>query len=69
MDLAGRQALSDNTIFRIYSMTKPVIATEIMMLCKYGKLDLNNPASKFIPEFKTAEVAAMKTVKMWGWNL
>lgn len=37
-------------------MTKPVIATAIMMLCEYGKLDLNNPASKFIPEFKTAEV-------------
>ena len=29
MDLAGRQALSDNTIFRIYSMTKPVIATVV----------------------------------------
>ena len=66
MDLAGRQALSDNTIFRIYSMTKPVIAKAIMMLCEYGKLDLNNPASKFILEFKTAEVVRYENGKDVG---
>lgn len=66
MDLAGRQALPENTIFRIYSMTKPVIASPIMMLREDGKLDLNDPASKFIPEFKTAEVVRFENDKDVG---
>jgi CubicO group peptidase (beta-lactamase class C family) len=46
---------TDN-IFRIASMTKPVISTAAMMLFEEGKFLLDDPLSKFIPEFKNAVV-------------
>jgi CubicO group peptidase (beta-lactamase class C family) len=42
---------SDN-IFRIASMTKPLISVAAMMLYEEGKFLLTDPISKFIPEFK-----------------
>jgi CubicO group peptidase (beta-lactamase class C family) len=45
-----------NTIFRIASMAKPVTSVAIMMLYEEGKVLLNDPVSKFIPEFKDVKV-------------
>ncbi|MBW3598387.1 MAG: beta-lactamase family protein [Planctomycetes bacterium] len=50
---AGRQMQKD-TIFAIASMTKPITATAVMILRDEGKLSLDDPVSKFIPEFKNA---------------
>ncbi|HIC01623.1 TPA: class A beta-lactamase-related serine hydrolase [Candidatus Poribacteria bacterium] len=45
-----------NTIFRIYSMTKPITSVAIMMLYEEGHFQLDDPVSRFIPEFKDMEV-------------
>lgn len=44
------------TIFRIYSMTKPITSVAVMMLCETGKLRLVDPVSRYIPEFKDMKV-------------
>ena len=47
-----------DTIFRIYSMTKPITSTAVMILYEEGKLFLNDPVAKYIPEFAGIQVAA-----------
>ena len=47
-----------STIYRIASMTKPVTSVAVMMLREQGKLALDDPVSKFIPEFKAPKVLA-----------
>lgn len=54
---AGKPMQKD-TIFRIYSMTKPVIGVAMMILYEEGKWRLNDPVSKFIPEFGDLKVYA-----------
>ena len=48
--------MKTNTLFRIYSMTKPIASTALMMLYQDNKFQLNDPLSKFIPEFKDLRV-------------
>ena len=48
--------MSNDSIFRLYSMTKPVVSVAAMMLVEEGKLGLQEPVSKFIPEFKDMKV-------------
>jgi CubicO group peptidase (beta-lactamase class C family) len=55
-DLATKRPITADTIFRIYSMTKPVTSTAVMMLCEQGKLRLADPLSRYLPEFKEARV-------------
>jgi CubicO group peptidase (beta-lactamase class C family) len=57
MDLESKKPVARDTIFRMASMTKPVIGTAIMMLLEEGKLRVDDPVSKFIPEFKNMKVA------------
>jgi CubicO group peptidase (beta-lactamase class C family) len=45
-----------DTLFRIYSMTKPVTSTALMMLVEEGKLRLSDPVTRYIPEFKDLKV-------------
>ena len=45
--------LAKDTVFSVASMTKPIVATSVMMMVEEGKISLDDPASKFIPEFKT----------------
>ena len=53
---AGR-AMEEDTIFRIYSMTKPVTGVALMMLYEEGKFRLNDPIAKYLPELANLEVA------------
>ena len=46
----------DNTIFRIFSMTKPVTAVALMILYEEGKFDLDDKVHGYIPEFSTTMV-------------
>jgi CubicO group peptidase (beta-lactamase class C family) len=55
-DLESRTPMSERSLFRIYSMTKPVTAVAAMMLHEEGRFALNDPVSKYIPEFKQAKV-------------
>jgi CubicO group peptidase (beta-lactamase class C family) len=48
--------MSNDTIFRIASMTKPVASVAMMMLIEEGKILLNDPVSKYLPEFKNPNV-------------
>ena len=44
--------MKEDSIFRIYSMTKPLVSTALMMLVEDGKVQLTDPVSKFLPSFK-----------------
>lgn len=49
--------------FRIASMTKPIVTAAAMTLVEQGKLNLNDPVSKYIPEFKNLKVLATFNAK------
>ena len=49
MDIAHGEPTAEDTIFRIYSMTKAVGAVAAMMLCEAGKLELDAPAASYLP--------------------
>ena len=57
MDLESKKPMAKNSIFRIWSMSKPVAGAAILMLMEEGKVRLNDPVSRFIPEFKGMKVA------------
>jgi CubicO group peptidase (beta-lactamase class C family) len=59
MDVESRKPMAKNSIFRIWSMSKPVTGAAILMLMEEGKLRLNDPVSRFIPEFKGMKVAVI----------
>jgi CubicO group peptidase (beta-lactamase class C family) len=52
MDIEARKPMQKDAIFRIMSMTKPVVGVSIMMMIEEGKIRLTDPVSKFIPEMK-----------------
>ena len=55
-DIESEISVSDKTIYRIYSMTKPVTGVAIMQLVENGQLRLNDKVSKYIPAFKNTKV-------------
>ena len=57
-DKASQEPLDSSTIFRIYSMTKPIVSVALMMLYEEGRFSLKDPVSKFIPAFKKTKVYA-----------
>lgn len=57
-DLARSEPLQRDAIFRIYSMTKTITAAAIVMMMEEGKLLLDDPVSKYIPEFADLRVFA-----------
>ena len=58
MDVERNKPVRPDTIFRIYSMTKPLTSTAIMMLYEEGRFQLDDPISRFIPAFKNPRVYA-----------
>jgi CubicO group peptidase (beta-lactamase class C family) len=61
MDLDTKQPMSSSSMFRIASMTKPVVGVGIMMMVEEGKLRINDPVSRYIPEFRNMKVAVAQT--------
>jgi CubicO group peptidase (beta-lactamase class C family) len=55
-DVERKVAVKDDTIFRIYSMTKPLTSTAFMMLVEEGRVALDEPVHKYIPEWKNLGV-------------
>jgi CubicO group peptidase (beta-lactamase class C family) len=55
-DIASKTPLKDDSIFRLYSMTKPITSVAIMMLQERGQLSVNDPVSKYLPDFANTEV-------------
>ncbi len=57
-DIVANKPMQLDTIFAIASMTKPITATAVMILADEGKLSIDDPVSKYIPEFKEAALKA-----------
>lgn len=57
-NVARNQALPPNAIFRIASMTKPVTSVALLMLVEQGKVSLDDPVSKYLPDFRARPVIA-----------
>jgi len=55
-DVAKKRSMSKDSMFWIASMTKPMTAMGIMMLVEEGKVKLDDPLEKFVPEFKGIQV-------------
>ena len=55
-DVEAYTPIEEDTIFRIYSMTKPITSVALMTLYERGLFQLDTPVSAFIPEFKHLEV-------------
>jgi CubicO group peptidase (beta-lactamase class C family) len=55
-DREQKVPMTKDTIFRIASMTKPIVSVGAMMLAEEGKLDFGAPVSKYLPEFKDLKV-------------
>jgi CubicO group peptidase (beta-lactamase class C family) len=60
-DVEASKPMKTDTLFWFASMTKPMTAVSILMLLEEGKLVLSDPVSKFIPEYRSPQVAV--------WNL
>jgi len=56
-DREQKIAMTTDSIFRIASMTKPIVSIGAMMLAEEGKLDIGAPVSQYIPEFKDLKVS------------
>ena len=59
-DPGTKEPMTPNTIFRIYSMSKPITTVAAMMLVEEGKLQLEEPLSKYIPAFADVKVGVEK---------
>ena len=59
-DVATKLPMSADTIFRLYSMSKPITSVAAMMLVEDGKLKLDDPVSKYIPAFAETKVGVEK---------
>lgn len=51
-DLARSRPMTEDAIFRIYSMTKPITSVAVLQLMEQGKLGLDDPVSRYLPAFK-----------------
>jgi CubicO group peptidase (beta-lactamase class C family) len=51
-DLENRRPMKRDTLFRIASMTKPITALAVMQLVEQGKISVDDPVEKYLPEFK-----------------
>src|ERR1700761_5939528 len=59
-DPATKQPMTDDTIFRLFSMTKPITSVVAMQLIDEGKIKLDDPVSKYIPSFANVKVGVEK---------
>ena len=60
-DPATQAAMTRDTIFRLYSMTKPITSAAAMLLVEQGKLNLDDPVARYIPAFANPQVATERT--------
>lgn len=56
-DIENKKAIQRDSIFRLYSMTKPVTAIAVMKIMEQGLIDLYDPVEKYLPGFKHQKVA------------
>ncbi len=61
MDIENKRPMEEDAIFRIYSMTKPIVSIALMMLLEEGKLNLSDMVAHYIPAFQKTKVYAGMT--------
>ena len=61
MDLESKKPMQKDAIFRIMSMTKPVVGVAVMMLVEEGKVRLTDPVGRFIPDLQNLKVTVLNT--------
>ena len=54
---ADASSMALDSIFRIYSMTKPIVSVAVLMLMEQGKLLLSDPVGKYLPEYAKQQLA------------
>ena len=59
-DKGSSKPMAFDSLFRIYSMTKPLVAVGAMVLVEEGKIQLTDPVSKFLPAFKGQQVSVAR---------
>src|SRR6476620_1603184 len=59
-DVVSKAPMTDQTIFRLFSMTKAITSVAAMMLVDEGKLALEDPIAKYIPSFANVKVGVEK---------
>jgi CubicO group peptidase (beta-lactamase class C family) len=59
-DRANGVPMSKDSIFRIYSMTKPLTSVAAMILVEEGRMQLTDPVSKFLPAFRNMQVSVAR---------
>jgi CubicO group peptidase (beta-lactamase class C family) len=59
-DVATKAPMTDDTIFRLFSMTKPITSVVAMQLIDDGKLRLDDPVAKYLPSFDNVKVGVEK---------
>lgn len=59
-DPASEGPMADDSIFRIYSMTKPIVSVAAMMLWEAGRFLLSDPIGKYLPELANPKVAVAR---------
>ncbi|MGI9148442.1 MAG: serine hydrolase domain-containing protein [Chloroflexota bacterium] len=65
MDDERHKPMRADTIFRFYSMTKPIASVALMMMYEEGRFQLDDPVSKFIPELKDLKVFVSGTAERY----
>jgi len=60
-DRAAGSAMAEDTIFRLYSMTKPIVSVALMMLVEEGRLQIDDPVSRYLPEIGRMKVGVERT--------
>jgi CubicO group peptidase (beta-lactamase class C family) len=65
-DVQAGEPVEEDTIFRIYSMTKPITSVAVMMLLEEGCFRIDDPISQYIPAFKDMQVIA-RTAGKQAW--
>ncbi|HEY5204102.1 MAG TPA: serine hydrolase domain-containing protein [Roseiarcus sp.] len=60
----GGPAMTNDAIFRIYSMTKPIVSVAAMMLVEEGRLLITDPVSKYVPAFANTKVGVVNGDKI-----
>ncbi|TPE61092.1 beta-lactamase family protein [Sandaracinobacter neustonicus] len=66
-DVAAARPLQADSLFRIYSMTKPITSIALMMLVEEGRIQLDDPVHRYIPAWKDLQVFESGTLKT-GWK-
>src|SRR5262245_2986637 len=59
MDVDTKKPMAKDSLFRLASMSKPITGVAVMMLVEEGKIRLNDPVSRFIPEFANLNKVAV----------